>query len=101
MKNLKINTFAAIAVYAMLAFVIFYGCKDAPIKHEKSVNRQDLVGTIYLNPQQNVPIFTYVIDSCEYIGLITNFHNQFLTHKGNCVFCAERVKNDSLIVYRK
>jgi hypothetical protein len=44
-------------------------------------------------------IFTYIIDSCEYIG---SSYSGF-THKGNCKFCAEREakkfsKLDSLII---
>lgn len=31
----------------------------------------------------------YIIDSCEYIGHINNWHD-VLTHKGNCKFCKER-----------
>jgi len=35
---------------------------------------------------------TYTIDSCEYIGRVTNISSQadFLTHKGNCKFCKLR-----------
>jgi len=35
-------------------------------------------------------IHLFVIDSCEYIGYINNFHQDFLAHKGNCKFCAKR-----------
>jgi hypothetical protein len=44
-------------------------------------------------------IYTYIVDSCEYIG---SCYSGF-THKGNCKFCAERQKKyfnklDSLIM---
>ena len=32
----------------------------------------------------------YVIDSCEYIGTVRGFQNDWLTHKGNCKFCTTR-----------
>lgn len=35
-------------------------------------------------------INVYIIDSCEYIGLIENFSYDILTHKGNCKYCLQR-----------
>ena len=32
----------------------------------------------------------YVIDSCEYVGICEGGQDDFLAHKGNCRFCAER-----------
>lgn len=32
----------------------------------------------------------YIIDSCEYIGDTNGFRTLYLTHKGNCKFCAMR-----------
>ena len=32
----------------------------------------------------------YVIDSCEYYGILDNGNYNFLSHKGNCRFCKER-----------
>ena len=32
----------------------------------------------------------YVIDSCEYLGVLNNGHASFVAHKGNCRFCKER-----------
>lgn len=32
----------------------------------------------------------YVIDSCEYYGVLDNGNQNFLAHKGNCRFCKER-----------
>ena len=37
---------------------------------------------------------TYIIDSCEYIGILDWGSANFLTHKGNCRFCAERRKQE-------
>jgi hypothetical protein len=33
---------------------------------------------------------TYIIDSCEYVGLAMSSQYDFLAHKGNCRFCKER-----------
>lgn len=38
----------------------------------------------------------YVIDSCEYIGLIYMGPSDKLTHKGNCRFCKERNKRNNV-----
>lgn len=35
-------------------------------------------------------IKTYTIDNCEYIGDVRGNDGDYLTHKGNCKFCAER-----------
>ena len=32
----------------------------------------------------------YVIDSCEYLGVLNNGNGSFIAHKGNCRFCTER-----------
>ena len=37
---------------------------------------------------------TYTIDSCEYIGYCEDTYYDFLAHKGNCQFCAERRKQE-------
>ena len=37
---------------------------------------------------------TYTIDSCEYIGYAAGSQYDFLAHKGNCKFCAERRKQE-------
>lgn len=34
-----------------------------------------------------------VIDSCEYVGYLGGTYSDFLTHKGNCKFCAKRNEN--------
>ena len=39
-------------------------------------------------------IRTYVIDSCEYIGMLGFGNCDVFAHKGNCTFCAERRKRE-------
>ena len=49
-------------------------------------------------PNCGTDYHVYVIDSCEYIGVINDvFSNRefnYLAHKGNCRFCAERRKKE-------
>jgi hypothetical protein len=65
--------------YVILASIILLGCeKDGEVV--SSLNDKD--------------IKIYVIDNCEYIGDVRGGSRDFLTHKGNCKFCAERAKNN-------
>lgn len=38
----------------------------------------------------NRTITVFVIDSCEYIGVIYGGSGDMITHKGNCKFCKQR-----------
>jgi len=63
--------------YVILASIILLGCeKDGEVV--SSLNDKD--------------IKIYVIDNCEYVGDVRGGSRDFLTHKGNCKFCAERAK---------
>jgi hypothetical protein len=63
--------------YVLLVSIILLGCeKDGEVV--SSLNDKD--------------IKIYVIDNCEYIGDVRGGSRDFLTHKGNCKFCAERAK---------
>lgn len=48
------------------------------------------VGTIQAFDGTIRDVYVYVIDSCEYVGYINAYRSDFLTHKGNCKYCAER-----------
>ena len=37
---------------------------------------------------------TYIIDSCEYVGYAAGSQGDYLAHKGNCKYCAERRKQE-------
>jgi hypothetical protein len=67
--------------YALVA-VIFCGCEST------SYDKQP---TIYSNGEMS-DLKIYVIDSCEYVGKLRGYQSDVLTHKGNCKFCAERIK---------
>jgi hypothetical protein len=63
--------------YVLLVSIILLGCeKDGEVV--SSLNDKD--------------IKIYVIDNCEYVGDVRGGSRDFLTHKGNCKFCAERSK---------
>ena len=65
--------------YVILVSIIFFGCE----KDGKT-----------LSTINGFEVKTYTIDNCEYIGDIRGTNKDFLTHKGNCKFCAERAKNN-------
>ena len=52
-------------------------------------NTTEVKTTMIINGQE---VYTYVIDSCEYIGYVSGMNYDILTHKGNCKFCTTRNK---------
>ena len=63
--------------YVLLTSIILCGCeKDG-----------EVISTI-----NSIGIKNYTIDNCEYIGVVRGTGGDFITHKGNCKFCAERNK---------
>jgi hypothetical protein len=63
--------------YVLLASIILCGC-------EKDGEVISTINSRYIK--------TYIIDECEYIGDVRGNGGDFITHKGNCKFCAERNK---------
>ena len=74
--------------YVLLVAVIFCGCNNPQETNgsEKFDNRKL---TNYVAYGKNIQIVE--IDSCEYLYSY-NFSATWMTHKGNCKFCAERSK---------
>lgn len=74
--------------------IIFCSCGNDPIKNLKSIDEAYpiifKINGAFDTQYRNIRI--YVIDSCEYIGNVSICSSDFLTHKGNCKFCAERNK---------
>jgi hypothetical protein len=68
-------------LFAFVVSLIFFGCETKNV--EKHSTEYQINGS-------NLQI--YVIDSCEYIGLVYGGQSDKLTHKGNCKFCAVRNK---------
>ena len=79
MKNLR--TKLSYAFYTLLVAFLFCGCETKNV--EKSNTEYEINGS---------ELQIYVIDSCEYIGLVYGMNSDKLTHKGNCKFCIERSK---------
>jgi hypothetical protein len=65
--------------YALMLSITLCGCE----------NEGKTISTVNFRE-----IKTYIIDSCEYIGDVRGGSRDFLTHKGNCKFCAERNKKN-------
>jgi len=65
--------------YALIGSIILCGCE----KEGKTISTVN-----------ETLIKTYVIDECEYIGDVRGNSRDFLAHKGNCKFCAERSKKN-------
>jgi len=76
-------------VYALLVAVIFCGCGNETTKQNPTTSIHKIE---YIDGHVIKNISLYVIDSCEYIGHISEYYSDFLTHKGNCKFCVERSK---------
>jgi hypothetical protein len=68
--------------YVLLVAGIFCGCEST------SYDKQP---TICSNGEMS-DLKIYVIDNCEYVGKLRGYKSDFLAHKGNCNFCAERSK---------
>jgi hypothetical protein len=65
--------------YVLLASIIICGC-------EKDGEVISTINSRYIK--------TYIIDECEYVGSVVGGNRDFLAHKGNCKFCAERNKRN-------
>lgn len=57
----------------ILLALLAVGCKQVPIPAE--IERRKTIGS---------NIYTYTIDSCEYIGRLNNGNADVLTHSGTC-----------------
>lgn len=92
MRKLKFTTKTAIALSTMLVAVIFCGCQQNPdtrvVTNAKSF---DVVWSNNMGNQYEEEFTVVEIDSCEYLTGQYD-RSRFVTHKGNCNFCAERSK---------
>ena len=73
-------------IYVILSGILLLtGCDTNNVKVEQ---------TEHLIRYKGVDIITYTIDSCQYIGNLCGGNGTYLTHKGNCKYCAKRnIKN--------
>lgn len=78
--------------YVLLVAVIFCGCQQnhdtRVVSNAKSF---DVVWTNDIGNQYEEQFTVVEIDSCEYLTGQYD-RSRFVTHKGNCKFCAERSK---------
>lgn len=74
------SCYSCSALMLLIAFVIT-GCETK--------NAETRSTDITIN---GADITIYIIDSCEYIGYIHKSNADYLTHKGNCKYCAQRNK---------
>ncbi len=81
MKTLNYKRVTRYFGYILLCAVLFSSCVC-----DESKNNEALQNNADLTDMKVV-----VIDSCEYIQYHTYYHES-ITHKGNCKFCAERLK---------
>lgn len=74
--------------------IFLFSCNNQQVESKSNIDWYDNVKVKEIFT--NVTYTVVVIDSCEYIiGTDNSAYNGgfFLTHKGNCKFCAERNKN--------
>jgi hypothetical protein len=77
--------------YVLLVAVIFCGCGQETINKAEQTYSDNKAHEIFIGVNYQI----VEIDSCEYIiGRDDGGYNggYFLSHKGNCKFCAERSK---------
>jgi hypothetical protein len=78
-------------IILLLPMLLLFGCNESEnVKMNFSSVTSDHKG-VKIN---GVGVGNFVIDSCEYIGQVNGWNNDWLTHKGNCKYCIERVKNN-------
>jgi hypothetical protein len=77
--------------YVLLVAVIFCGCQQETVNKAEQTYGDNKAHEIFIGVNYQI----VEIDSCEYIiGRDNGGYNggYFLSHKGNCKFCAERSK---------
>jgi hypothetical protein len=77
--------------YVLLVAVIFCGCEQEITNKAEKRYTENKANEIFIGVNYQI----VEIDSCEYlIGRDNGSYNggYFLSHKGNCKFCAERSK---------
>ncbi|MDD5358590.1 MAG: hypothetical protein PHX80_05545 [Candidatus Nanoarchaeia archaeon] len=81
MKKILLSFFGIVLFLAAFVIVIIAVSK-------RTINVKKAYSTYIIH---GTTLEIYTIDSCEYIGYIsTAGSSNFLTHKGNCKYCAER-----------
>ena len=72
----------------LLIIPAVFGCKNNPDVYK---NEGIQIDSIHASYNADMPVYLYTIDSCEYIGKVNFEYSDYLTHKGNCKFCKQRL----------
>lgn len=75
----------------LILTLLLIGCTESKLESDHEQNK--IIGTLitYGGGNNNSrEIYVYELDSCEYIGVVTGYYSDILTHKGNCKFCRQR-----------
>ena len=87
----KIQVCIAFYIIAFWVLLALCGCGDV----DKPLPTTGQIVPLPLGMDAEV----YVIDECEYIGsAVLNSKNSWLTHKGNCKYCADRLHKALLLL---
>lgn len=88
----KLRTSSRYFINAMLAAVLFSGCKNESENNQHPIDQSK---NVVEQPMNNSDYSVVIIDSCEYVvfdrnNFSYNSHSSGITHKGNCRFCSAR-----------
>jgi len=72
----------------ILGMLLIGSCSE---KSKVNISEGVVVGS-YGNAMQTYGMVVYTIDSCEYIGVLQGLNGDWLSHKGNCKYCKQRLK---------
>lgn len=94
----KISILAVTKAFFMLLVMCCFSCSNGETNYETTSpvieKTNNIIGvkiaTIQVLENATRDVYVYVIDSCEYVGYIKAYRSDFLTHKGNCKYCAKR-----------
>lgn len=90
----------------LIAIFLFIGCDDKvsiskdeynkliksvpPLEYPKSIGKFTSIADYSGNSKD---MYIIEMDSCEYIGNLSNSSSDVVTHRGRCKFCAQRKLN--------
>jgi len=87
LKRLKLNY----KMKKLLLLLFLFSCSENNKKPNIQQEKQKPVPMPIYTISHGPEMWVYVIDSCEYIGVLQNYnHYNIITHKGNCKFCRKR-----------
>ena len=88
LKRLKLNY----KMKKLLLLLFLFSCSENNEKPNIQQETQKPVPMSIYTIRYGSDIQIFVIDSCEYIGMLHGSSSDLLTHKGNCRFCRKRAE---------